>query len=86
MTPWMRPGIVTLRMELGEEQNVLLHFRELAELLHQDPMGLGQRGSPIPFPQPIPVGGLDESTKHPLSRAASPASSLAPLMAGVYTV
>ena len=39
-----------LRMELGEEQNVLLHFRELAELLRQDPMGLGQRGSAIPFP------------------------------------
>lgn len=50
-----------LRMELGEEQNALLHFTELAELLHQDPMELGQRGSPIPFPQPILVGSLDES-------------------------
>lgn len=50
-----------LRIELGEEQNAWLPFRELAELLCQDLMELGQRGSSIPFPQPIPVGSLDES-------------------------
>ena len=50
-----------LRIELGEEQNAWLHFRELAELLCQDLMELGQRRSSSPFPQPILVGSLDKS-------------------------